>query len=296
MNLNQWMLVFSICNHLAEVDVKLCGVLVEGGRDALALAYNNIKRNIPLVVINNSGRVSDVICFAYMNTEPKEIGINEEESDHTGSEQRKRLDISLISDYYPLHLYFGINFEFLQVLRFFCRNLFEKLMEMLNKILATSWQKDLTAKDVEIWYNQIMEMIEMRNLISIYDAGVGRIDGGDYLDSAILKGLFKATSSERDKDQGLSELKLALSWNRVDLVKEALFIGSSECNKSVGLSSAHFAYLMPYTLEHDRIEFVRDFMAHGLEIGKFLSTKILLVLYNLHVCKVQDILNSKLSL
>ena len=158
-----------------------------------------------------------------------------------------------------------------------------KLMEMFHEMKATSAQEHFSEKELEVWHNQVMEMVQPRHLITVYDAGIGRIDGGEYLDSAILKCLFKATSGEQNVDEGLSELKLALAWDRIDLVKEAIFSDEPGKGKQAGLSSAQFAYLMPYTLEHDRIEFVREYLAHGLEIGKYLTIKNLMLLYNNHV-------------
>ena len=51
------------------MDVKVCTIMVEGGPDALSLAYNNIKRGTPLVVVNDSGRIADAIAYAYKSTE-----------------------------------------------------------------------------------------------------------------------------------------------------------------------------------------------------------------------------------
>ena len=59
-----------LMRFLGDVDVKLCCVLVEGGPDALAMAVKNAKRSTPLVIVNNSGRISDAISYAFKNTEP----------------------------------------------------------------------------------------------------------------------------------------------------------------------------------------------------------------------------------
>ncbi len=45
--------------------------MVEGGPDALLLAYKNIQRGTPLVVVNNSGRISDALSYGYKLTEPE---------------------------------------------------------------------------------------------------------------------------------------------------------------------------------------------------------------------------------
>ena len=55
-----------------EVDVKLCGVLVEGDQGALEYSYNIVKRGVPLVVMNDSGKMADAISFLRRSREKKE--------------------------------------------------------------------------------------------------------------------------------------------------------------------------------------------------------------------------------
>ncbi len=150
---------------------------------------------------------------------------------------------------------------------------------MLKDVLKTAWQEGLTDKDADQWFSQIEEMVSKRNLVTVYDAGSGRVDGGDYLDGAILKALFKSTSGEELADNGLSELKLALSWNRIDLVKD-VFKDPSTCDVSQRLTSEHFAYLLPFALEKDRIDFVNEFLANGLDASEFMTIERLNILYN----------------
>ena len=47
---------------------------MEGGSDALSMAYQNIKRGTPMVVVNNSGRMADAIAFTYTSSEPEDAG------------------------------------------------------------------------------------------------------------------------------------------------------------------------------------------------------------------------------
>ncbi len=151
---------------------------------------------------------------------------------------------------------------------------------MLKDILQTSWQKGLSEKDSELWFNQIEEMVNHRKLISVYDAGMGRIDGGDYLDGSILKALFKSTANEALTDNGLSELKLALAWDRIDLVQDLVFNDDPSADQDEKLTGDHYFYLLPFALENERVAFVKEFLAHGLVINEFLTIKRLIILYN----------------
>ena len=51
------------------MDVKLVSVVVEGGGDTLQIVLSNIKRNVPTVIINNSGKISDILAYAFYNAD-----------------------------------------------------------------------------------------------------------------------------------------------------------------------------------------------------------------------------------
>ena len=135
---------------------------------------------------------------------------------------------------------------------------------------------------MDSWCQKVEEMTNNRKLITIYESGLGRIDGGDYLDGAILDALFKSTSNQKGLDQGISELKLALSWNRIDLMKDLVFNENSTSKEDELVAAEQFAQLLPFALSQDRIDFVRDFLA--LFIHEHLTIQLLVVLYNKNVC------------
>ncbi len=74
-----------------EVDLKLCYVFVEGGPDALELARKCTLNGAPLVIVNNSGRVADVISYAYKNlpAEKPQILIPSENSETSSINSNK---------------------------------------------------------------------------------------------------------------------------------------------------------------------------------------------------------------
>ena len=45
--------------------MKLVGVIIGGGQHTLQLAHAHIKRKSPIVIVNNSGRVANILAFAY---------------------------------------------------------------------------------------------------------------------------------------------------------------------------------------------------------------------------------------
>ena len=54
---------------IGELDVKLVGVVIDGGLYTLQLAHAHIKRKSPIVIVNNSGRMANILAYAYNATE-----------------------------------------------------------------------------------------------------------------------------------------------------------------------------------------------------------------------------------
>ena len=138
---------------------------------------------------------------------------------------------------------------------------------------------ELSPKDdseLNTWFEWVEEIVKARHLIAIYDIGE------EELDSVILKALFQLAKSQgRKTDGGIGEVKLAISWNRLDMVKENIF---NKKAAHASLSQADYCYLMPVALSLDRVDFVRAFLEHGFVLRNFLSISQLLLLYNNNVC------------
>ena len=58
---------FQFLSFIHEVDVKLCGVLVQGDQEALEYSYNIMKRGVPFVVVNDSGKMADAVSISFRN-------------------------------------------------------------------------------------------------------------------------------------------------------------------------------------------------------------------------------------
>ncbi len=153
-------------------------------------------------------------------------------------------------------------------------------MAMLEKVRLSSWQAGKTAADVEIWYEWIIDILEHRELLTIYDAEGQENEEDAYLDAAILKALFKSTASQTSGDRGLGELKLALALNRMDMIKGIIFNSDSSTGSGRGLTSEDYGYLLPFALQKDRVEFVKEFLIRGLIIKDYLTPNRLSQLYN----------------
>ena len=52
------------------MDAKLVLVIVEGGLSTLTLAYDRIKNKVPIVIVNNTGGIANIIAYAYDSFKP----------------------------------------------------------------------------------------------------------------------------------------------------------------------------------------------------------------------------------
>ena len=76
---------FQFLSFIDEVDVKLCGVLVEGDQEALEYSYNIVKRGVPLVVVNDSGKMADAVSISFRSKES-----DEEKSGASSKDRQKK--------------------------------------------------------------------------------------------------------------------------------------------------------------------------------------------------------------
>ncbi len=97
------------------------------------------------------------------------------------------------------------------------------------------------------------------------------------LDVAILQGLLQAvseTGGEGLKERYQAQLKLAMTWNRVDIARD--FILTDELKDKIGsLDEFMFEAILD-----DKLEFVKMFMDNGFSLKGFVTYRLMLKLYN----------------
>ena len=88
----------------------------------------------------------------------------------------------------------------------------------------------------------------------------------------------------------IGELRLALAWNRFDMAQAAVFgaeAGTPEATEDAPrltrqqsvIRGEELVSLMPFALEHSRVDFVKEFLERGLPLGEYLTAAELLRLY-----------------
>ncbi|XP_069135889.1 transient receptor potential cation channel subfamily M member-like 2 isoform X2 [Argopecten irradians] len=117
----------------------------------------------------------------------------------------------------------------------------------------------------------VEKCVKERNLITVFDiTASSEISKG--IDIAILKALMKVKS-----DNSLSQLKLALCWNRIDIANSEIMRDMSRQSLEIALADND---MIMSALGLDRVDFMDLFLDNGVDINAFLTAKRLKQLYH----------------
>uniref|UniRef100_UPI00398E70EC transient receptor potential cation channel subfamily M member 2 n=1 Tax=Pristiophorus japonicus TaxID=55135 RepID=UPI00398E70EC len=146
------------------------------------------------------------------------------------------------------------------------------IQKQLRTFFAESYNR-FSEQEIISWTKKIQDIIRMQELLTVFRAEKSR---NDELDVAILQALFKASSFRGHQGQETldHQLKLAVTWNRVDIAKSNIFTEDKEW-KASHLHQAMFAALVG-----NKPGFVELFLENGVNLREFLSPDILVRLYN----------------
>ncbi|XP_057305453.1 transient receptor potential cation channel subfamily M member 7-like isoform X1 [Hydractinia symbiolongicarpus] len=126
------------------------------------------------------------------------------------------------------------------------------------------------AQQLSIFHN-VKLCMDKKEYITIYDPS----KDGDF-DEAVLLALMRVNSHDEDKNvlSIISQLELAMSWNRADIAKKYLFTDNIETNHNSSLED-----IMMDALSGGKHEFVKLLLDNGFDINRFLDYGRLSVLY-----------------
>ncbi|KAG9267415.1 transient receptor potential cation channel subfamily M member 4-like [Astyanax mexicanus] len=118
--------------------------------------------------------------------------------------------------------------------------------------------------DVDKLVDKLLNVHKSQDLISIYHL---EQEGPEDFDTVLLKALVRASKQRLSSDASLSteELKLAVTWNRVDIARSELFTGDIQW-KNESLES-----FMTDALVNDKPQFVRLFIENGLNVQEYMT-------------------------
>ncbi|OWF39756.1 transient receptor potential cation channel subfamily M member 2-like [Mizuhopecten yessoensis] len=144
----------------------------------------------------------------------------------------------------------------------------------------------------EAWINVVIDdvcknvemCVKERNLITVFDiTATSEMSQG--IDIAILMALMKVK-----RDNSLSQLKLALCWNRIDIANSEIMRDMSRQSLETALADND---MIMSALGLDRVDFMDLFMDNGVDINTFLTAKRLKQLY--HEVSANSILRTVLK-
>ncbi|XP_048236497.1 transient receptor potential cation channel subfamily M member-like 2 isoform X3 [Haliotis rufescens] len=126
--------------------------------------------------------------------------------------------------------------------------------------------REFGEKELATRVGWVRTCLKNKDLINIYELD-SRTSTKD-VDMAILKALLKANQNEV-----MDQLRLALSWNRIDVAKSEIFTDRE-------WEMGQLDQVMFTAIELNRVNFVDLFLDHGVSLKDFLTPSRLLRLYN----------------
>ncbi|KAG7227818.1 hypothetical protein INR49_013612 [Caranx melampygus] len=221
-----------------SIDIPVLCMLVSGEANMLERVDLSLKNNMPWLVLAGSGGMADFLSDVLENLASAPTTV--QSSSEGDGEAGPSVDLK------------------------------DRVAERVKKYFPSEVETDkLVERALSIYQN--------RDLITIYH---GEQEGPDDFDTVLLKALVGASKHRASVDASPynEELKLAVTWNRVDIAKSELFNGD-----------IHWRYedledSMTDALINDKPEFVRLFTENGLNILDYLTYGRLESLY----CSVAD--------
>ncbi|CAF1110172.1 unnamed protein product [Rotaria sordida] len=217
-----------------DANVPIVTIVVEGGPDTLSAIYNDLRVGIPVVLVDGSGRIPNLLANFLTRTETM-INRNEK-TDENFTNWKEIVDIQ---DSEKL------------------RNLFRRYEEEIrNGLKAISKGSRTSEKQMDELFNYFLYCLQpaIRNKIQIYS-----LESNYDLDDTIFEAIIQAkqkksseTNSELDREQ---LLQLALAWDAIEIAKE--YIVKDDLND---LTSEKKEQLFFEALILDRPQFINTFL------------------------------------
>ncbi|XP_066520760.1 transient receptor potential cation channel subfamily M member 4-like [Hoplias malabaricus] len=130
--------------------------------------------------------------------------------------------------------------------------------------VAEKVKKYFPEHEMDKLVDKVLNIYQSKDLITIYH---GEQEGPDDFDTVLLKSLVRASKQRLsgDSSRNTEELKLAVTWNRVDIARSELFTGD------IQWSNNDLVGFMTDALINDKPQFVRLFTENGLNILDYLT-------------------------
>lgn len=147
------------------------------------------------------------------------------------------------------------------------------IMELREQLTAKVKKYFPAEKDMDKLVDKVLSIYQNQDIISVYNA---EQEGAEDFDIVMLKVLVQASKRHVSENTNsyADELRLAVTWNRVDIAKSELFNGNIDWKYEELVDS------MTDALENNKPQFVRLLIDNGLNILSYLTYGRLENLYN----------------
>ncbi|KAK3091760.1 hypothetical protein FSP39_022436 [Pinctada imbricata] len=122
----------------------------------------------------------------------------------------------------------------------------------------------------------VSKIMQKRHLLTIFSVSAAQEDSVSEIDKAILQALLKSNlnSPQSTEDQVYSQLKLAMTWNRIDIARSEII------SKNPAFDPIQLCEIIQLGIQMNRVDFVELLMELGIGPHQFINKSSLLVLYN----------------
>ncbi|XP_060795385.1 transient receptor potential cation channel subfamily M member 4-like isoform X2 [Neoarius graeffei] len=137
-------------------------------------------------------------------------------------------------------------------------------MDLGGKVMEKVMKHFPSEQDTDKLIDKVLSICQSKDLISIHHEDH---EGLDDFDTVLLKALVRANKQRLSTDTvpSTEELRLAVTWNRVDIAKSELFTGN------IQWKSDDLECFMTDALVNNKPQFVRLFTENGLNIVDYLT-------------------------
>ncbi|CAI9175994.1 unnamed protein product [Rangifer tarandus platyrhynchus] len=148
----------------------------------------------------------------------------------------------------------------------------EITISLIQQKLSMFFQGMFETFTIIEWTKKIQDIVRRRQLLTVFREGK---DGQQDVDVAILQALLKASRSldHYGHENWDHQLKLAVTWNRVDIAQSEIFTDERQWKPS------ELYPMMVAALITNKPEFVRLFLENGVQLKEFVSQATLFYLY-----------------
>lgn len=216
-----------------SIDIPVICMLVSGGANMLERVDLSLKNNMPWLVLAGSGGLADFLSDVLEHLSSAPVVQSSGEGD---SDAGPSVDLK------------------------------DRIAERVKRHFPSE------TSDIDKLVERTLSIYQNRHFITIYH---GEQEGPNDFDTVLLKALVGASKHRASVDASPynEELKLAVTWNRVDIAKSELFNGDIQWRYEDLEDS------MTDALINDKPQFVRLFAENGLNILSYLTYGRLETLY-----------------